>query len=198
MERYVRHNYNDRWKKFMKRSLRNIDYFTYGLTEDKVIEEITYLLEMIDIKHEDYLFKTKDQWKNIYMISNGEIEIYVNNNGKDHFIDTLYAGCTIGSYGVLKLEDYTINAKAKTDWTLLKLSYDNLLKIRDKYQNVDEICEEYEQYIYMNGMPYCDYKLHRNRHHRMNPIEKFKNWVHRIIRIGKIFVKILNFLCKNI
>ena len=61
MERYIRHNYNDRWKKFMKRSLRNIDYFTYGLTEDKVIEEITYLLEMIDIKHEDYLFKTKDQ-----------------------------------------------------------------------------------------------------------------------------------------
>lgn len=88
------------------------------------------------------------------MISKGELDIYVNNNGKESYIETLYSGCTIGSYSTLKLEDYTIFGKAKTDCTVLKLSSSNLGLIRDKHQDVEDICTEYEKYLDENGMPY--------------------------------------------
>ena len=92
MEKHMGLNYRDKWKKFMKKSLRNIDYLNYETINDKIIEDITYTLELIDVKQGDHLFKAGTQCQNIYMISNGQIEIYVNNNGKDCFIDTLYTG----------------------------------------------------------------------------------------------------------
>ena len=56
MEDRIYQTYNDRWKKFKKRCIRNIDYLSYGIS-DKIIEEITYMFELVSIKQGDYLFK---------------------------------------------------------------------------------------------------------------------------------------------
>lgn len=93
----MKHEYNDRWKKFIKRSLVNIDYFGYGLN-DEIVDEISYMLEPINITQSTNLFAAGEICNNIYVISSGEINIYVNNNGQETYVDTLYTGCTVGSY----------------------------------------------------------------------------------------------------
>jgi CRP-like cAMP-binding protein len=91
IEDRIRNVYDDRWKKFMKRSLKNIDYFSLGIG-DKLIEEMTYVMDTININEGEYVFKAGQPCKHVYIISNGEVDIFMNNNNKEHFIDTLYVG----------------------------------------------------------------------------------------------------------
>lgn len=46
---------------------------------------------------------------------------------------------------------------------------------------------DYENYCDENGLPYCDYKLHRNRNLDMSPLEKFRAGIRRIMRIVKSY-----------
>lgn len=59
--------------------------------------------------------------------------------------------------------------------------------MRSEYEELDDSIAEYEQYIEENGLPYCDYKLHRGQEWDISPIEKFQNGIHRIIRIVKSY-----------
>ena len=168
MERHIRKNYRDKWRKFVKRSVKNIDYLSYNMP-DLIINDISYLFEITSISEGSYLFKKGTTWKDIHIISNGEINIYLGDNKRESFLDTLYAGCTIGSYGVLNADDYTVSAKAKTDCTVLSMPYSKLLVLRDKYEKLDEAISRYENYCDENGIPYWDYKLHRNRSLEWSP-----------------------------
>ena len=183
---HMRNEHQDKWKKFIKRCIRNIDYLSYGIS-DKIVEEITYLFELTSLKAEDYLFRAGTQCKDIYIISNGELNIYIHNNSKETFLDTLYTGCSIGAYCSLRLDDFTISGRAKTDLTLLKLPFIKMQNLREKFDDLDKVMGEYESYIDDNGLPYCDYKLYRNKHLDMTPIEKFRSGVKRIMRIVKSY-----------
>lgn len=59
--------------------------------------------------------------------------------------------------------------------------------LRDKYEELDKQMMEYEKYIEKNGLPYCDYKLHRNNKNGVKPIVKLRNGIKRIIRIMKSY-----------
>ena len=52
----MRIDYRDKWKTFIKRSLRNIDYLSEGIP-DVIIEEISYMLEPITVNTGSYIFK---------------------------------------------------------------------------------------------------------------------------------------------
>ena len=121
------------------------------------------------------------------MISNGEINIFIGENKKEQLLDTLYTGCTIGSYASLNADDYTISARAKTDCTILKMAYRSMLTLRDKYDKLDQAISRYEEYTDDNGIPYCDYKLHRNKNLEWSPIEKFRHGINRISKIVKSY-----------
>ena len=56
MERRVRKVYNDKYKKFIKRSIKNIDYLSHGIS-DKIIDEISYMFELVGVDKNNYLFK---------------------------------------------------------------------------------------------------------------------------------------------
>ena len=56
MEKHMRIDYRDKWKTFIKRSLRNIDYLSEGIP-DVIIEEISYMLEPITVNTGSYIFK---------------------------------------------------------------------------------------------------------------------------------------------
>ena len=186
MEQRIHEEYNDKWRKFMKRSLRNIDYLTLGIS-DKTLEEIMFNLELISINEDNYLFKAGNVCKDIYIVTQGELEIYIYNNRKDTFFDVLYSGCCIGAYGVMIGDNYAISGKAKSDCTFLKLQYSKLLKIREKFEDLDKVMTEYETYLAENGLPYWDYKVHRNKNLQMKPTEKFRYGIRRIIRIIKSY-----------
>jgi CRP-like cAMP-binding protein len=95
MEKRIRKHYDDKMKKFTKRSIKNIDYLSYGMP-DHIIDDISYLFEPISVNEGEYLFKKGTLCTDIHIISNGELNIYISGNKKEYFLDTLYAGCTIG------------------------------------------------------------------------------------------------------
>jgi hypothetical protein len=88
---------------------------------------------------------------------------------------------------VLANESFTISGKAKNDCTLLKLPNILLHDFREKYDELDRAMTEYEEYLEENGLPYCDYKLYRNRNFTFKAVEKFKYGIKRIIRIVKSY-----------
>jgi CRP-like cAMP-binding protein len=153
MEHRMRTQYTDKWKKFVKKSLRMVDYFSFGVS-DKILEEMIYSFELVNIKEGDYLFKAGEQVTCIYFVVDGELDIYVENHNKEFYIDTLYQGCNVGAYSMIRGEDYTNHGKARSDLTLIKLSQNKLIDFRDKFESLDETILEYEQYLEENGLPY--------------------------------------------
>ena len=183
MKKYIFQSYNDRWKKFVKRTLESIEYFNEPKLE-KIREELFYKLEILNIKKDTTIFQNGKPWREIYIIANGEVNIFIENNDKNEsYLDTVYQGCSIGSYSILTGDDYSINGKAKTDWTLLKLTYEKLEEVRKEFDELDYIISEYEDYIESEGLPYCDFKLYRAGLSKMKPIKKFQIGIRRIVQI---------------
>lgn len=56
MEVKIRKNYNDKWKKFVKKVIKNIDYLSYDMP-DIIIDDIFYQFETVLVPHSSYLFK---------------------------------------------------------------------------------------------------------------------------------------------
>ena len=56
----------------------NIDYLGYD-SDDQILDEISYLVDPVNIKKHDNLFTAGETCSNIYIISSGEINIYLNN-----------------------------------------------------------------------------------------------------------------------
>ena len=188
MEKYISDKYQDRWRKFIKRTLRNVEYLNANVTEE-IIEEISYKLEIRNLTKGDYLFKVGDTCKEIYILWKGRIELLISNNrhSSEIYLDTIYTGWSIGSYSAINADQHTISGKALTDCTVLKLKYMDLETMRIEYDELDDSIEEYEKYIGENGLPYCDYKFHRGKEWNISPIEKFQNGINRIIRIIKSY-----------
>ena len=97
LEKRIRKRYNDKRKKFIKRSIKNIDYFNN--VSDQIIDEISYCFETVYLRKDNFLFKKGTQWKEIYIISNGELDIYIeNSNRKPSVLETLGTGWILGTY----------------------------------------------------------------------------------------------------
>ena len=89
--------YNDKWKIFVKRLVQKIDYFQN--ISDQIIDETSYLFEVLNMSKDSFLFKKGQQWKDIYIMSSGELDVYIeNSNKKPMVLETLGKGCIIGTY----------------------------------------------------------------------------------------------------
>ena len=137
----------------MQRSLRNVDYLQKGISNN-ILEEISYKFEVININKDDYLFQVGSPCKNLYIIAQGEIDIYVSNSSREAYLDTLYTGCTIGSYGCTTQDCYNTSGKAKTDCVVLKLHCNKLIELRQEHPELDDIMTQYEAFIETNGSPF--------------------------------------------
>jgi hypothetical protein len=158
-------------------------------------------MEIISLHPDDYLFFSGKPCREIFIICNGELEIRISNKSISvgSYLDTLYSGCSIGSYSALSYEDYIITGRAMVDCTVLKLDFGELEIMREKYEDLDAKMLEYEKYIEKNGLPYCDYKFHRNKQNDEKPIVKFRNGIKRIMRIQNSYKSsVFTDLLKNI
>jgi len=90
--KFMMSSYHDKWKKFQKRAIRNIDYLNSTKITDSVIEEIIYKLDPVTISKGSDVFKAGTPCKEIHIVTSGEVDIYVNNNNRDTYLDTLYTG----------------------------------------------------------------------------------------------------------
>ena len=53
------------------------------------------------------------------------------------------------------------------------------------FEDLDVELEKVEEWIEDNGIPFCDYKLHRNKYNQLSANEKFRMGVRRICKILK-------------
>lgn len=113
MENRIKMNYQDKWRQFLKKALRQIEFLNKTVTEDAV-EEISYQVEYIHLSKDEYLFKSGTVCREIYIISHGDIEIQISNKRASHYtyLDTLHSGANIGTCSMLTGEEYTISGKA--------------------------------------------------------------------------------------
>ncbi|CAI2367564.1 unnamed protein product [Moneuplotes crassus] len=182
MERKMIDEYTDPWKKFVKKVLRNIDYLSYCVS-DETIEEIVYLCEPITVSENTQLFRAGSNCNDIYIISDGQLEVSVHNSNTETILDTLHIGSSIGAYCSLVNEVYSISGKSKTTLKLLKLPIKKLFAMREQVEDLDYTMMEYERYVDENGLPYCDYRIYRHGHLKLKPMEKFRIGIRRIMNI---------------
>ena len=76
-------------------------------------------MEQSFIDKDNVLFREGDEIDRIYFIINGKINITVNINGIDVFIDALTQGCSIGCNGVLGEYMHNFTARAASNTTYL-------------------------------------------------------------------------------
>jgi len=60
MNNHIYKVYKDKWKKFVKKALSHIDFLGVGIS-DKILEEISYKLEVVNLDANTYLFQTGKQ-----------------------------------------------------------------------------------------------------------------------------------------
>jgi CRP-like cAMP-binding protein len=77
--------------KFLMKVIRNIDYFNTKIP-DIMIEDLIYKLDVQTIAEGSHLFKYGKPCTEIYIIVNGEIDIYFYNQDRETYIDTLFSG----------------------------------------------------------------------------------------------------------
>ena len=82
--------YQDKLKSFLHHILRSIDYIK-DLEEDS-IEEISYHLKYEYYEKQQIVFRAGQSVDRIYFISTGEAEIFINYEGEEFIIDSLYQG----------------------------------------------------------------------------------------------------------
>jgi CRP-like cAMP-binding protein len=183
MEQKMKLHYKDKWKMFLMKVIRNIDFINKTISDD-IVEEIMYRVTLKQFNKGAYLFKQGKPWNEIHILVNGEVEIYVNNNEVyDILVDTLFWGWSIGAYSSLMNEDYTVSGLVKEDWIVILISKDLIDNLRTQFDDLDKTINEYETYIQENGLPYLDYKIYRSKFYRFSPLLKFQNGIRRIIRI---------------
>lgn len=179
----------------MLKALRNVDILNDPRIPEEVLDNLSYELGYCTYNPGSKLFTIGGHCSSIKIIVNGLVDIYINNNDvSDIFIDTLYSGWNIGGYNCVTKDDYTITGVAKTDTTVLALTFDVLEKYIQKYDVFRSIIKEYETYIDENGLPYLDYKLYRSQLHNISPLRKFQQGVRRIMRILLSYQKETPFL----
>ena len=96
-------------------------------------------------------------------------------------LDTLYTGCSIGAYSLIKKSSYPYTCRARTKIRILCLERTSLYEAVEYMEELNCALWDAEEFINNNGVPLCDYALHRKwSNGKLPPIEKFKNAVRRV------------------
>jgi CRP-like cAMP-binding protein len=178
-----RKNYQDEWKVFMKDNLRYITYMK-SLDND-TIEDLTYYLKEEIYQAGDIIFRAGDTVNKVYMIANGEIDIFVKIGKKEVVLDVLYQACNIGEYGILGDYKYTFTARVKKDAThMIYLTKDCLEICRTNHKKLDTEIEICSDWLENSGLPLVDFRLYRNMDSKKCTIEILKLAIARVMRIN--------------
>ena len=150
------------------------------------------ILRLIDSKLRVWFLNKGNYWDWIYIVIRGEVDILMNNNGKEAYIETLFQWSNIGSFTALFESDYSFSCKAKTDCELAKLKTSTLEKWRNIYGELEYYLLQYEDFISKYGFPFCDFYIH---HKMKKPSYSsiFANSVKRVSRILNSYSKKIEF-----
>jgi len=129
-------SYKDKWKKFLVRGLQNVDFLSHGIGLD-VLEELAFSLKHEVVGMGTLLVTAGQEADQIFLVVEGELEVYITNSGNETNLDTVYSGCTIGTYSILNSDLHTISVKAKYDSVVMSLDSEVLRSVREKFPELE-------------------------------------------------------------
>ena len=105
----------------------------------------------------------------------------------DIYADTIYSGCSIGTYTLLSHDKYCMRGEAKSDVLVLAIKKEVLEKYAKLYPDMKKIMANYEKYVADFGPPFFDYKLFKGQLANAHVFKKWQQAVKRLIRINKSY-----------
>ena len=123
---------------------------------DKVTDELTIILKQVNFDENEEIFKQGEVSNKIFILAQGTIELYLNISEGELYLDTIEeAGCVMNQVSVLTKTKLTYCTRAKTDVELLTISYEDLMKYKNKsqMQSLSLAIDEFENnYIPKQGL----------------------------------------------
>ena len=109
----------------------NIMYITS--LPDKIIDELTIILKQQFFDENEEIFKQGEVSKKLYVLAQGTIELYLNISEGELYLDSLVeSGCVMNQVGIISKMKLNYNARAKTDVEVHAISYEDLMKYKNK------------------------------------------------------------------
>ena len=171
----------------MTGALKSIDLFKNKEITDEIIENIIYDLEYINFIEGSKLFDEGDNCDQIFIIMSGTVDILMKYGIADIYADTIYSGCSIGTYTLLNNDKYYVRGEATSDVLALSIKREVLEKHAKQYPELKRCMEDFELYITEHGPPFFDYKLYKGHLGTIHVLKRLQQAVKRLIRINKSY-----------
>lgn len=177
--------YNDNWRIFQKKILRNVDFF--NRLDEPTIDELSLTFRDKFYEKDSYAFESGEPVDSIIFVLHGELELIVKmDNGTEKVIDTLFQGCHVGAYSMIWESVYNFYGRARTNVQAYTLSRESIEEFRKVLVDLDDEVAFFERYSEANGIPVWDYKFFFEEIDRLPSIrERFWQAVRRLLIINE-------------
>jgi len=178
--------YNDKWRIFQKKVLRNVDFF--NRLDEPTIDELSLTFRDKFYEKDSYAFESGDAVDSIIFVFHGELELIVKmDNGTEKVIDTLFQGCHVGAYSMICESVYNFYGRARSNVQACTLSRESIEEFRKVLVDLDDELAFFERYSEANGIPVCDYKFFFSEDAKRMPSirERFWQAVRRLLIINE-------------
>lgn len=81
------------------------------------------------------------------------MDLIIEKEGKEYFLDSLGPGCTLGAYSIFNETPFVFGAKARTNVSLLLLSRDDLLDMADQFDELALLIEVRTEFLLNYDVP---------------------------------------------
>jgi CRP-like cAMP-binding protein len=149
--------YHDHWKIYQIQALEKIPYLSkipYTVRED-----LHYSLQIENFESGAKIFLKGEECQALYFLVTGELDLVVEQEGKDFLVDSLKPGASLGAYSIFNETPFAYTAKAKGHVTLLTLSREDFLNQADFSEELTSAIEEASEFVLRNQIPQCDYTI---------------------------------------
>jgi len=155
------HLYKDHYKEWQKTQLQNVAYFQ-DLSLD-CIEYLNYKINHIDYDEGEIIFKNAEPIDYLYILANGEVEVYVTTADEDLLLDTFKVnGSLMGQFTILDSgRPITYSARTISQVSMLRLSIHEIEKCAENFKELQMSLRRVRERLNASEWPILDYQINR-------------------------------------
>lgn len=152
--------YNDPWKLFRLKLLKQIDYFNLPSNQPEFFDEVNYYMEEEFYEQETEILHNCEKCTKIIFIVQGRLNLVIRDpKDETHVLATLRQGDNLGQYSCLFNEGFVFSIVAQTNVRLLTLSQQFFLDNLTTIDGLKRCVMQAENYVEEHGIPICDFKI---------------------------------------
>ena len=159
-----------------------VDYF--DTLENHIVTELIFQLQYQFFPKDAVIIKQREACDCIYIVLDGEVSVMIVNGFDTEVIEDLSKFSSFGAYTCMTKQRLSNSlVQAKSDCSILTLSIEIFKQMRNSDAQVDEIITNVENFLNEEGLPLCDFKVHR-RKHNWSIKTIFKAAVNRVVKLN--------------